>query len=105
MKDIKNYTNANAKTQPRGCRLGTQSESTGYVNNFLCYFLKESQRRQSRCNIKYELTELSNVSIYIVRHIAYSHETNEKSCMSGRPNMQGFAERRDRREILHSRVP
>ena len=102
---IKNYANANARTQPRKHRLGKQSESTGYANNFLHSFPKEVQYRQSQCKSKYELTELSNVIIYIVRHIAYSHETNEKSCISGRPDMQGFAERRDRREILHISAP
>ena len=84
---INNYTNSNAEMQPRGYRLDTQSESTGYTNNFLCSFPKEVQCRQIQCKRKYELTYLENVIIYIVGSIAYLHETNDKSYMSGRPDI------------------
>ena len=54
---------------------------------------------------KHELTESSNTIICIARHIDYSYETNEKSCTSGIPNVQGFVEWRDRREILCVSAP
>ena len=52
---IKNYDNTNAKTQPIGYRFSAQSESTGYVNNFLYSFPKEVQCIKSRCKSKYKL--------------------------------------------------
>ena len=59
------------------------------MNNFMCPIPKETQNIDTNVDVKRknEVTELSNLIIHIVRHIAYSHETNEKSYMSRRLDM------------------
>ena len=50
-------------------------------------FPQRSATQTKSMQRKHELMELSNLIIYVVRPIAYLHETNEKHCMSGCPDV------------------